>query len=87
MIDLTDPNVIAAAIEGFEKQAATIEGYLVKLRRLQNGAGSKTVVTATEPTAGPSPVTKKRRVMSAASRKAMAAAQKKRWAEYHKRNK
>jgi hypothetical protein len=63
--------IIEAAIEGFEAQKARIDTQIAELRAMI--FGSPEVKAATEP--GP-----RRRKMSAAGRKAIAAAQRARWA-------
>jgi hypothetical protein len=62
--------IIAAAIEGFESQKKRIDGQIAELRALQNGHAPAAKTEAP-----------KKRGMSAAGRKAIAAAQRKRWAE------
>jgi hypothetical protein len=73
--------IIEAAIIGFERQKEQIDETLAELRAQLadvSGNGRKTnIAEATTPT-------KARRKMSAAGRKAIAAAQKKRWAAVHK---
>jgi len=60
--------IINAAIEGFEAQKRRIDEQIAELRALGNGHR-------------PSTEAPKKRVMSAAGRKAIAEAQRKRWAE------
>ena len=60
--------IIVAAIEGFESQKRRIDEQIAELRALGNGHT-------------PSAETPKKRGMSAAGRKAIAEAQRKRWAE------
>jgi hypothetical protein len=64
--------IITAAILGFEEQKRQIEGKIVELRALQNGAHIETPA--------PEPPRRKRGRMSAAGRRAIAEAQRKRWA-------
>lgn len=64
--------IITAAIEGFETQKKRIDDQIAELRTLLAGGSS-------EP-AAPAPQKQKRRKMSAAGRKAIAEAQRKRWA-------
>jgi len=68
------PEIITAAILGFEQQKLRIDAEIAELRALLPGG-------RTEPTAPPESATSKRRKMSAAARKRMSEAQKKRWAE------
>jgi cell division septum initiation protein DivIVA len=65
--------IITAAIEGFETQKKRIDDQIAELRTLLAGGSS-------EPSAAPAPPKHKRRKMSAAGRKAIAEAQRKRWA-------
>jgi len=65
------PEIIAAAIEGFEIQKARIDEQIAELRAMLNGR---------QPTAAAAPQTTKRSTMSAAGRKRIAEAQRKRWA-------
>ena len=64
--------LIAAAIEGFEAQKKRIDGQIDELRQMLNGGHP------TEP-AMPAPPKRKRR-LSAAGRRAIAEATRKRWA-------
>jgi hypothetical protein len=63
--------LITAAIDGFEEQKKRIDNRLAELRQMLKP--HMTAVSATIPT--------KKRQFSAAARKRMAAAQRKRWAE------
>ena len=63
--------VINAAIEGFEVQKSRIEAQVAELRQLLNGTGADLKST---------PTGSKKRTMSAAGRKAISEAQRKRWA-------
>jgi len=67
--------LIAAAIQGYEAQKASIYAKVAELRALLSGGPAETAAT-------PEP-TKKRRKMSAAGRKAISEATKKRWAAFH----
>ena len=66
--------IIDAAILGFEQQKRHLDAQIAELRAMRNGgsqnAGSETATASVRP----------RRRMSAAGRKAIAAAQRKRWA-------
>jgi hypothetical protein len=68
------PEIITAAIGGFEQQKIRIDVQIAELRALLTG-------TPTEAAAAPKAPTGKRRKMSAAVRKRMGDAQRKRWAE------
>ena len=66
--------IIAAAIDGFEAQKVKLDGEIAALRALLfPGSNSEPAVTS-------APTKRKRRKMSAAGRKAIAEAQRKRWA-------
>jgi len=65
------PEVITAAIEGFQAQTQRIDEQISELRAMLNGR---------QPTAAAAPQTTKRSTMSAAGRKRIAEAQRKRWA-------
>ena len=65
--------IITAAIQGFEFQKTSIDGKIAQLRAMLPGGPAQTAAT-------PEPTKRKRRKMSAAGRKAIAEAQRKRWA-------
>ena len=67
-----NPEIIAAAIEGFENQKNRLDAQIGELRAMLNGG-------RTESAAAESPKRKRRRI-SAAGRKRVAKAQIKRWA-------
>ena len=66
--------VLTAAIEGFEQQKTRIDAQIQELRAMLPGG-------RTEPVATPNAPKGKRRKMSAAARKRIGDAQRKRWAE------
>src|ERR1035441_9613783 len=66
--------ILTAAIEGFEFQKRKIDFRIASLRAMLSGNPAK-------PGATPEPPKHKRRKMSAAGRKAIAEAQRKRWAD------
>jgi hypothetical protein len=68
------PEIISAAIAGFEQQKLRLETQIAELRGMLPGG-------RTEPAAVPEPANVKRRKMSAAARKRIGDAQRKRWAE------
>ena len=68
------PAIIAAAIDGFEAQKIRIDTQIAELRALLTGGPAETDAT-------PDPPKQSRRKMSAAARKRMGDAQRKRWAE------
>jgi hypothetical protein len=65
-------DILAAAIDGFEAQKKRIDAQIAELRQLMTGGTA-------EPAATPEPP-RKRRKMSAAARKRIGEAQRKRWA-------
>ncbi|MGA3236159.1 MAG: hypothetical protein ABSG03_07650 [Bryobacteraceae bacterium] len=71
-----DHDVLAAAIEGFEAKKKHIDSQIAEIRQMLGGGSA-------EPAATPEPG-RKRRKMSAAGRKRIAEAQRKRWAASRK---
>src|SRR4249920_521842 len=71
------PEILIAAIEGFEQQKLRIDAQIAELRAMLPGG-------PTEPAAAPQVQKGKRRKMSAAARKRIGDAQRKRWAESKK---
>jgi hypothetical protein len=69
------PEIITAAIEGFESQKRRIDAQIAELKAILSGGPAET--------AAPEPTKRKRRKMSAAGRKAISEATKKRWAAFH----
>ena len=67
------PAIITAAIAGFEAQKTRIDDQIAELRAMLPGGSAGTA-------AAPKPAMQKRRKISAAGRKAIAEAQRKRWA-------
>jgi hypothetical protein len=67
------PEIIAAAIEGFESQKARLDQQIAELRAMLPGGAAETTVTPQAPG-------RKRRKFSAAARKRMQEAQQRRWA-------
>ena len=70
------PEIINAAIGGFEQQKLHIDTKIAEPRALLPGGSTQTAAT-------PEPAKRKRRKMSAAGRKAISEATKKRWAAFH----
>ena len=68
------PEIITAAIEGFEAQKTRIDAQIAELRAVLTGG-------STEPAATPEAPTHKRKKFSAVVRRKMALAQKARWAK------
>jgi len=79
---VSDPAFLSAALEGLELQKQRIEDQIRQVkamlgrRRGTDGAPELALVAAATP--------RKKRTLSPAARKRIAAAQKKRWAEFHK---
>jgi hypothetical protein len=69
--------IITAAVEGFEQQKLRIDAQIAELRQMLHGG-------PTETAAAPEAPKGKRRKMSAAARKRIGDAQRKRWAESKK---
>src|ERR1017187_3856821 len=69
------PEIISAAIDGFEQQKLRIDAQVAELRAMLSGGPAEPAATSEVP-----PGKRKRRKMSAAGRKAIAEAQRKRWA-------
>jgi hypothetical protein len=75
-----DQNMLAMALIGYESEKKRIDERIAEIRaKLGRGKGPK----AAAPDAGAT-APKKRRKLSVAARKRIAAAQKKRWAEHRK---
>ena len=75
MMPKLTPEMISAAIDGFEAQKRRIDTTLAELRAMLAGPA--------KPAATPKPPKRKRRTMSAEGRKAVSEATKKRWAAFH----
>jgi hypothetical protein len=73
-----DNDILAAAIEGFEAQKKRLDAQIAEIRQQMTG-GSARAAAAPEPG-------RKRRKMSAAGRKRIAEAQRKRWADVKKQS-
>ena len=69
--------IITAAVEGFEQQKLRIDAQIAELRQMLTGTPTGTAATPEVPKG-------KRRKTSAAARKRMGDAQRKRWAESKK---
>jgi len=68
--------ILAAALEGFEAQKKRLEDQIAELKATLSGESTK-------PAASPVPA-KRKRIMNAAARRLISAAQKKRWADLKK---
>ncbi len=73
-----DNEILTAAIEGFEAQKQRIDAQIAEIRQQLHGGSAA-------PAATPEPA-RKRRTMSAAGRKRVAEAQRKRWAAIKKQS-
>jgi hypothetical protein len=71
------PEIITAAVEGFEQQKLRIDAQIAELRAMLTGPPTATAAAPEVPKG-------KRRKMSAAARKRIGDAQRKRWAEAKK---
>ncbi len=80
-LSLNDSNLLAAALEGLELQKARLEAQIAQIRAALGKRRSKKKAA---PAATPASKGGKKRRLSAAARSRIAAAQKKRWAEYRK---
>src|SRR5664280_2028237 len=70
------PEIITAAVEGFEQQKLRIDAQIAELRQMLTGTPTATAATPEGP--------KGRRKLSAAARKRIGDAQRKRWAAVKK---
>lgn len=75
--------LLEAALEGLELQKSRVEEQIAEVRRMLGGKASKPVKGSPVTAVAPAAATKKRE-LSPAARKRIAAAQKKRWAAYRK---
>jgi hypothetical protein len=75
---LEETAFLTAALEGLELQKGRIEAQIAQVRALLSGKKPKA------PEAAVSPAPAKRRQLSPSARKRIAAAQKRRWAEFRK---
>jgi hypothetical protein len=80
---LSEPGLLEAALEGLLLQRERIEAQIREVRTM---LGRKRASRAATPGTAPGASTRKRQ-LSDAARKRIAAAQKKRWAEYRRQNK
>jgi hypothetical protein len=79
---VVDTTVLAAALEGLELQRTRIEESIRQVRALLGQPKSPRAAAGAAEAAGPG--RRKRRPLSAAARKRIAAAQKRRWANFRK---
>jgi hypothetical protein len=76
-----DHALLEAALIGYQHQAQQLAE---KIAEIKQQLGGKSAAPAAKTATASAPA--KKRTMSAAARKRIAAAQKKRWAEYHKKS-
>ncbi len=76
-----DPKVLEAALVGLELRRERLDEQIAEVRRLIAGKGPRKAVAA------PAAPARKRGRLSAAARERIAAAQRKRWAEWRKKGK
>jgi hypothetical protein len=74
-------SILEYALHHLEQEAAEIQGKIDHVRRQ---LGQKVASIAAAVAAAPAAAPRKKRTLSAAARKRIAAAQKKRWAEHRK---
>jgi len=77
---LNDPNLLEAALEGLLLQKQRIDSQIHEVRSLLGKRKNGSYSTAAAPVA----TAMRKRELSASARRRIAAAQKKRWAEYRK---
>ena len=77
--------VLEAALSGLQAQKERVEGHILEVQSAIQGQGQpqKSAARATQA----SEPERKRRIISAAAKKRIALAQKKRWAEFHAKKK
>jgi hypothetical protein len=78
----TDTGLLQAALVGYQHQKEQIEAKIAEIQRQIGGRAKAQAGTASPTSSEETP--RKRKPLSAAARKRIAAAQKKRWAEFHK---
>ena len=82
-MNISDPGLLNAALEGLLMQQARLEQQIADVRAALGGGAT---VTRARKSAGAKPAAAgKKRLLSPEARKRIAAAQKKRWAEYRKK--
>jgi hypothetical protein len=74
-----DPALLQAALDGFEQRLKEVNEKIVAVRRMMRSPGRPA-------SAAPAAPARRRRPMSAAARKRIADAQKRRWAAFHSRS-
>lgn len=83
-MNISDPGLLNATLEGLLMQQARLEQQIADVRAALGGGAT---VTRARKSAGAKPAAAagKKRLLSPEARKRIAAAQKKRWAEYRKK--
>ncbi len=76
-----DETLLTAALEGLELQKKRIDEQIAQVRALLGGRRPKTAAATVPAAKAP-----RKRQLSEAARKRIAAAQKRRWAEYRKKS-
>ncbi len=76
-------SLLEAALEGLKSQRSRIDQQIAEVEQMLGRRRSRPALAATAVLPG---VPRKRRALSPAARRRIAAAQKKRWAEYRKNN-
>lgn len=85
---MNDPNLLAAALEGLMLQKERLDEQIRQLREAMGKRSPGRPAKSASASAAPAEEKpRKRRKMSAAARKRIAEAQKKRWSEYRKQQK
>lgn len=79
---VSDPTLLAAALEGLLLQRQRIDDQIATVRSLLGKSAGGRTASAVAPVTAP----KVKRALSAAARRRIAEAQKKRWAEYRKKS-
>jgi hypothetical protein len=82
---IKDRDILEAAILGYQAQIGQIEGKIVGIKAQLAGASPSPSAVKGGGGGVPTPFNKPRKKLSAKARKAMAAGQKKRWAEWKKK--
>jgi hypothetical protein len=76
--------LLEAALQGLELQKSRIDAQMSEVRRMLGRRTAQTAPQAAAAAPAAAKKTRKKRELSPAARKRIAAAQKKRWAEYRK---
>jgi hypothetical protein len=84
---ISDRDILEAALIGYQTQKGQIEEKIAEVRARLGGKAAGESQLRGGGGGVPSPFVKTRRKMSAKARKSIAAAQKKRWAAWHKNRK